>query len=144
MGFNFSSNSVGGNGTSVLTFQNDGADGATDVFRPRFSGTGFTFANPIAIQNGAVGLTVLESFNSTGTQTFSGDISGTGGFNRSVSSGSGGTTILSGTNTYSGPTTINAGTLLVNGTHTGGAGYAVNSGGTLGGTGTHGRARLWL
>src|SRR5207244_10659082 len=124
----------------TLTFSNSAASG-TGVFQPRFSGSSFTFNQPIAINNGGFGTTKLQSFNTTGTdQTFAGVISGTGSFNRSASTaGTGGRTIFTPANTYSGGTTVNDGALLVNNTTGSGTGtgtVTVNSGGTLGGTGT--------
>jgi autotransporter-associated beta strand protein len=137
---NLSSDSI--NGTAgTLTFRNDGADAADDVFDPRFSGSGFNFARPIVIDNGAVGKTRLSSFNVQGTtQTFSGVISGNGVYNRSVgTSGNGGETIFTEANTYTGGTTINAGRLTVNnvtGSGTGTGPVDANGGGTLAGTGS--------
>jgi autotransporter-associated beta strand protein len=125
--------------TGTLTFRNDGADGAGDVFQPRFTAGGFVFSQPIVIDNGPTGQTRLMFFNTNGTtQIFGGVISGNGRVNRSVSSGTGGNTILGGDNTYSGITEINAGTLLVNsfpGSGTGSGNVSVNSGGTLSGGG---------
>jgi autotransporter-associated beta strand protein len=132
---NFSNNSITGSG-GTLTFRNDGADSAADTFEPRFSGGNFIFARPIVIDNGSVGQTRLNSFNTNGTtQTFGGAISGNGAFRKSIGSGTGGLTIFNGNNTYSGSTTVNAGMLLVNGalgTNT----TTVGSGATLGGSGT--------
>jgi autotransporter-associated beta strand protein len=134
---NLSSSSVGGT-AGTLTFRNDGADAATDVFQPRFSGSGFDFTRPIVIDNGTTGKTELHSFNATGTtQTFSGDISGNGAYVRNESSpGAGGVTVFNGNNTYTGVTTVNGGTLLVHGSLAGTSSVAVNGGGTLGGSGT--------
>lgn len=140
VGMNFTSNSVGGDGTSKLTFRNVGADGATDKFSPRFSGSGFTFSNPIAIENGGTGSTVLELYNTANTtQTFSGIISGDGSVSRSASDvNDAGTTIFTGDNTYTGGTTVNRGTLRVNNTSGSGTGtgaVTVGTGGTLAGIG---------
>jgi len=72
----------------------------------------------------------LELRGTQEVQTVACKITGTG----FVSVSDGGTTVLSGTNTYSGVTVVtNGSTLLVNGEHTGGGSYQVN--GTLGGTG---------
>ncbi len=105
--------------------------GGTAAFE--LSGTG-SLNNPIVVAGGA-NPTALRFTNTSGTQTFTGIVSGSGAITRN---GTGGTTILSGINTYSGTTTVTAGTLLVNGTH--GAASTVGSytvnGGTLGGTGT--------
>jgi len=134
---NLTSNSIGGS-AGTLTFRNNGADAATDVFQPRFSGSGFDFARPIVIDNGATGKTELNSFNTTGTtQTFSGDISGNGSYARNESTpGTGGVTVFNGNNTYTGATLVNGGTLLVNGSLASTSSTTVNSGGTLGGTGS--------
>jgi autotransporter-associated beta strand protein len=126
--FEFSSNSVGGDGTSTLTLRNDGADAASDTFKPRFSGNGLTFSNPIVIDNGTTGKTELEFFNTGADQTFSGSISGNGSINRSASTaGTGTKTILTGANSYAGTTTIADGTLQVDGTHTGLGAYTVDA-----------------
>jgi autotransporter-associated beta strand protein len=133
---NFTNNSVSGDGTSTLTFRNDGADQATDTFRPRFSGSGFTLSNPIVIDNGATGKTELEFFNTGADQTISGNISGSGSINKSASTNNTGTkTILTGTNSYTGTTSINDGVLQLDGSHTGGGAYSVNDG-TLQGNGS--------
>jgi autotransporter-associated beta strand protein len=69
--------------------------------------TGSTFANDI-VQNGTLTTTIAAA----GTETLSGNISGTGG----VTEGTANTTlILSGTNSYSGTTTLSAGTLQFSG-----------------------------
>lgn len=131
--FEFSTNSIGGTGT--LTFRNDGADGAGDTFKPTFSGT-FATALPLEINDGATGQTELTSSNASGTQTFSGDISGTGGGFRRLTAG--GTTEFTGNNTYSGNTVVEAGTLLVNNTAGSGTGtgtVTVLADGTLSGSG---------
>src|SRR5205823_2666571 len=90
---NFTGNTIGGS-AGTLTFRNDAASG-TGVFQPRFSGSGFDFTRPIAITNGSFGTTKLMSFNTTGIQTFSGIISGTGSFNRG---GTGGDTVFTANN----------------------------------------------
>ena len=117
-----------------------GIDHCRGVCVGRRPGAGFNFTGPIVIDNGATGQSELNLYNTNGTtQTFSGVISGNGSINRSVSGGTGGTTILTGANTYTGGTTINAGTLLANnssGSATGTGAVTVNSGGTLGGTGS--------
>jgi hypothetical protein len=95
--------------------------------------------------------TRLSSFNTTttGSQTFTGVISGNGSYRRSASNPlDGGTTTFTAANTYSGGTAINDGLLLVNntsGSGTGSGAVTVGEGGagtlfrgTLGGTGTVG------
>jgi autotransporter-associated beta strand protein len=131
------SSTIGGS-AGTLTFKSTSTGG----FKPRFSGSGFTFSRPIAIDNGS-GSTLLQSFNTNGTdQTFSGAISGNGSFSRTAStSGTGGRTIFNASagNTYSGGTTVNDGVLMVNnttGSGTGSGAVAVNANGTLGGNGT--------
>jgi autotransporter-associated beta strand protein len=77
------------------------------------------------------GLT-LTAGATTGTQTYSGAISGaTGGFTKS----GGSTQILAGTSTYGGTTTVSGGTLTNNGTLNGTSQITVN-GGTLNGSGS--------
>lgn len=141
--FPFSSSSlttVGGK----LTLRNAGASGGPNEFRLRFTGGGFNFTQPIIIGVPAdlAGLTTgLHIYNDTNVaaQTFSGNISGTGGIVKSAPiAGSGGVTILSGSNSYAGTTTVSEGLLLVNNTN--GSGTSTNtvlvtSGGALGGTG---------
>src|SRR5262249_20653634 len=72
--------------------------------------------------------TVLESTNTTGTQTWSGAISGDGSIRRN---GTGGTTILSGGNSYTGGTTVDAGTLTASSASALGNGNVTVSGGLL-------------
>lgn len=137
------SNSIAGGAATTLTFRNDGANDATDLFRPRLSGSGFDYQGKIAVDNGAVGKTQLEFANTGATiQTFSGDISGNGALYRTsgaVGTGNGGTTDLKGNNTYSGGTVVEEGTLLVNntvGSGTGTGDVTVGASGRLGGNGT--------
>ena len=132
---NFTNDSISGV-AGTLTLRNDAASG-TGVFQPRFSGSSFNFNRPIIIANGGFGTTRLNSFNLAGTtQTFSGNLSGNGGYRRTASaSGTGGTTVLTGNNTYTGPTDVNDGLLLVNGT-IGTNIVTVSSTATLGGNGT--------
>lgn len=139
---NFTSSSISAT-TGTLTFRNDGANDPTDSFEPRFSGGDFVFSGAVVIDNGAVGLTRLNSFNTNGTtQTFNGAISGNGSFRKSVGSGSGGITIFNGDNSYSGVTTVNDGVLLVNGS-LGTNSVTIASGATLGGKGTiHGSVTI--
>jgi autotransporter-associated beta strand protein len=131
---NLSSNTIGGTG-GTLTFRNDGADAATDEFQPRFTGNGFNMARPMVLASGNLNSIVrLSSFNGTGTtQTFSGDISGSGVFERNASSqNGGGETVFSGANTYTGGTNVLRGTLTINNATGSGTGSgAVVVGGTL-------------
>ncbi len=133
--FNLSNDSIGGSAGS-LTFSNAAASG-TGVFEPRFSGSGFNFSLPITIANGVAGTTRLDSFNTIGTtQTFSGPISGNGGFRRNASvSGTGGATVMTGPNIYTGITDVSQGSLQVDGS-LGASTVTVDPNGTLGGNGT--------
>jgi autotransporter-associated beta strand protein len=139
--FDLSSNSIGGS-AGTLTFKNEGADASTDIFSPRFSGSGFNFARDIVIDNGTTGKTELNSYNTTGTtQTFSGIISGTGSYRRNASTaGSGGTAVFTNANTYQGGTNVARGTLLANngtnGSATGTGPVSVGGNGRLGGNGS--------
>ncbi|HEX5218694.1 MAG TPA: autotransporter-associated beta strand repeat-containing protein [Verrucomicrobiae bacterium] len=132
---NLSNDSIGGS-AGTLTFRNDAASG-TGVFVPRLSGSGFNFTRPIVIANGAFGTTRLDSYNTTGTtQTFSGVISGSGGYRRNASTaGSGGVTVFNANNTYTGPTDVNRGMLTLNGS-LGSSTVTVGQNGTLSGNGT--------
>lgn len=152
---NFSNSSIVAT-AGTLTIRNDGVDAVDpvtiDTFKPRLSGSGFNFARPMVIDNGASAnaRTELNLYNlGSTTQTFSGDISGTGSLRRSASLASdAGTTVLTGNNTYSGGTSVFRGTLLVNNTSGSGTGSGpvnVRGGldtgigsGVLGGTGTIG------
>lgn len=122
--------STGASASTVMEFSNDSVVGTSGsltianvntnnntatVFQPRFTGQGFNFGRPIIISDSVlVGTGVksneLQFGNTTGTQTFSGVISG-GGSVRRVNAG--GTTILSGLNSYTGTTSVDAGTLSI-------------------------------
>ncbi|HEX6961599.1 MAG TPA: autotransporter-associated beta strand repeat-containing protein [Lacipirellula sp.] len=113
----FTSNSISGTG-GTLTFRNDatGTANPDNQFEPRFSGSGFNFSRPIVIAEGLNDpvnrTTRLNSANASGTQTFSGEISGPGSFRRMVD---GGTTVLTAANSYSGGTDVEGGILTVSG-----------------------------
>ena len=116
----------------------------TNTMNLRFQGSGFTFSRPIVLDNSQAAdpnsnATQLDFYNTSGTQGFSGVISGSGRIRRGVLFGSAaGTTILSANNTYQGGTTVNTGILLVNnsaGSGTGSGDVVVNDGGVLGGSG---------
>ena len=111
---------LSGTAGTTLTFNNTGADMASDMFTPRFSGGDFTMDSAIVLTS-ALGQVQLQDFNASGTtHTFNGVISGNGSFNRSFGSGTGGTTVFTVSNTYTGTTTVNNGTLqLGNGGTTG-------------------------
>ena len=91
------------------TLRNDAASG-TGVFQVRFSSP-FTTSTPIEIANGAFGTTELSAFNlASTTQTFDGQVSGSGSYVRTASAANNaGTTVFNAANTYSGGTTLNRG-----------------------------------
>jgi autotransporter-associated beta strand protein len=128
--FEFSSDSISGtNGT--LTFTNSSAT-AANTFRPRFSGVGFDFSRPIVLANGSGNFTELNLFNVDGTeQIFSGQISGNGSINRSVSSGVGGNTVLTASNTFSGGITLTRGSIGVGNNNALGTGAITPNGGGI-------------
>src|SRR5262249_36585370 len=82
------------------------------------------------------GITRLGSFNTNGTtHFFTGPISGTSSFRRSAEwPGTGATTILAATNTYTGTTLVDDGVLLIDGV-IGTNSVMVTNLGTLGGNG---------
>ncbi len=150
-GTNFVGN--GGTTTTAASLLLGGASNGT--------GGGVSYGNAISINPGNGGDRTLGGTNTTGTNTFSGNIALDGAFgeNRSVTitepaggnvwftgaiSGAGqgvtktgvGTATLTGTNTYTGATSVNAGTLVVNGSTVAGSAVSVSSGATLTGTGT--------
>ena len=111
----FSSDTVVGTSGSLTIANTNTANNSATVFQPRFTGQGFNFGLPIIVSSTVnVGTGAksneLQFGNSTGTQTFSGVISGGGSVRRT---GAGGTTILSGANTYTGTTSVDGGTLSI-------------------------------
>jgi autotransporter-associated beta strand protein len=139
----FTSDSITGTSGKTLTLRNDGGADNTKLFMPRFMGSGFDFQSNIAVVSSGTGAKTQLQFANTGTtvQTFSGDISGDGSLYRtsgSVGSGNGGTTALTGNNTYTGGTTVDEGTLLANNTagSATGTGDVTVLGGKFGGTGS--------
>jgi autotransporter-associated beta strand protein len=112
----FNSDSVVGTSGSLTLNNLNGGTGNT-VFKPRFTGKGFNFGLPITISSATgsgsnIKSNELQLANSTDTQTFSGVISGGGSLRRLAA---GGTTILSGANTYTGGTFVDDGTLTLSG-----------------------------
>jgi len=102
----FSSNTIAP-GSNTLTLDN--ITDAGPHLSVGFSGSGssFQFDRPIAFNDAATDLSLL---NTTGVQTFSGVISGAGNL---VRNGTGGTTLLSASNTFTGTVTLVAGTLQI-------------------------------
>jgi autotransporter-associated beta strand protein len=82
--------------------------------------------------NVTLGSATLTAGSNNASTTYSGAISGTGGFNKAGT----GTLTLTGTDSYTGVTNINGGTLQVNGAITSSSAVNVNNGATLSGTGT--------
>jgi autotransporter-associated beta strand protein/T5SS/PEP-CTERM-associated repeat protein len=146
---------VGYSGTGSLTLSGNGivtaANGIAIASQSGSVGTmnvgsiggsdnaGAIIAPTISLGSGSATIN-LNQVNST---TISSTISGSGSVNQLGS----GTSILSGSNTYTGTTTINAGTLLANnnsGSAVGSSLVIVNNGGTLGGNGIIGGATTIL
>jgi len=106
--FVFTSNSVDWT-SGTLTFLHNGTSQAAP-FKPTFTGSGFNYAGPIVISNGGgTRKTILTSTNTSGTQTWSGNISGDGAYTRTGA----GTTRFGGANTYTGATTVSGGELVI-------------------------------
>jgi fibronectin-binding autotransporter adhesin len=104
----FTSGTISATPGTLLSLVNTANAGIHSV---SFSGSGFTYAGNMTMDsNSRILLT-----NTSGTQTFSGVISGSGTATDGAirRNAAGGTTILSGTNTYTGVTTITAGTLSI-------------------------------
>lgn len=72
--------------------------------------SGFNFTQPVLLDIGSGTGLVIFGNNTTGTQTFSGSISGLGSIGHN---GAGGTTLLTASNTYSGGTTLNSGSIAI-------------------------------
>ncbi|WP_160746776.1 autotransporter-associated beta strand repeat-containing protein [Croceibacterium soli] len=118
-------------GTLTLTGAHDFSGGTTVEAGVLALGDGVTAGSVTSdiVDHGQV------HFNSPGTQTYAGTITGTG---RVLKFG-GGTLILTGDNGYAGRTSVAAGTLLINGNQSGATGFTtVSAGATLGGSGTIG------
>ncbi len=118
-----------GAGTTALTGNSTYTGGTTIAAGTLELGNGGT--------TGSIAGNVVDdgmlAFNRSNALAFGNGISGTGG----VVQLGGGTTTLSGVDSYTGGTDVNGGTLLVTGSIASSA-TTVNSGGTLGGTGTVG------
>jgi autotransporter-associated beta strand protein len=108
--FEFTSNSVDTTGGTLTLRHNGLSQGLT--YRPTFSGSGFNYTGPVVLSGAGTRKTVFQSSNTSGTQTWSGVISGTGSYARS---GAGGTTVFTGANTFAGGVTVTAGTLTASG-----------------------------
>lgn len=118
----FSSSTISASAGNTLTINNSSGAGTMSV---GFSGSGFNFASGINLNNA---FSQFRGLNTAGTQTFSGPISGAGTVLRNAA---GGTTVLSGNNTFSGGTTITLGTLESQSTAGLGTGNVSLNGGTL-------------
>ncbi|HEY3898205.1 MAG TPA: autotransporter-associated beta strand repeat-containing protein [Chthoniobacter sp.] len=91
-------------------------------------GSGTSFTSAVKLNGSTATMITADS----GSNTFSGAISGTGVFDQNGS----GTAVLSATNTYTGATNVNAGTLEVDGSLAAGNAVKVSGSGTLTGAGT--------
>ncbi|WP_147157066.1 autotransporter outer membrane beta-barrel domain-containing protein, partial [Reyranella soli] len=121
--------SIGGGGTVIYT--------STNTYS---GGTSIAAGSTLQLGNGAAAGGSLQGnianngllvFNQPVTATYSGVMSGTGGFTLQQ-----GTLTVTGANTYTGPTTVNSGMLIVNGSLA--STVTLNNGATLGGTGNIG------
>ncbi|UXN58146.1 autotransporter-associated beta strand repeat-containing protein [Phyllobacterium zundukense] len=120
-----------GNGILTLTGAFDFSAGTTVQAGVLALGNGTT-AGSVA---GDIVNNAQVSFNSPGSQTYAGTISGTG----SVVKNGTGTMVLTGDNAYSGTTDVFQGALIVNGDQSGATGNTlVTNSGTLGGSGVIG------
>ena len=116
VGMEFDNDSIVGTSGS-LTISNQNTGTGNTVFKPLFTGKGFNFGLPITISSPTgsgsnIKSNELQLGNFSDTQTFSGVISGGGSLRRL---NAGGTTVLTGANTYTGGTFVDAGTLAVSG-----------------------------
>lgn len=118
-------------GTLTLTGEHSYANGTTISDGTVQIGNGGTSG---ALESDVLNNGIL-AFNRADTYTFAGLISGNG----SLEQIGGGTTILTGDNSYSGPTTVQSGRLYINGDQSAANGpTSVANGATLGGIGTIG------
>jgi autotransporter-associated beta strand protein len=108
---------------SVINFGGDFTIGATTGLA--LSTANLTFASPVDLGSSTRTITL----DGTGTNTFSGIITSSGG-GLNIVSGSAGRLVLSGANSYSGSTIVNGGSLTLSGANTYG-GSTTLSGGTL-------------
>ncbi|MFM2082295.1 MAG: hypothetical protein RL380_986, partial [Verrucomicrobiota bacterium] len=139
--FGGSINTVAG----TLRVGNRGSVGGS-TFELRLNGGGYNLTRPIIIGDpsldtvGTFSELGLNNTNTSGDQTISGNISGQGFILRGATASANGSTIFTGSNTYSGGTFINAGTVFANNTSGSalgtGAVAVTNANGTLAGNGT--------
>ncbi len=101
-------NTISGTAGTVLSLVTTGGSSGA-IHTLMFSGSGFTFAGNITSDTWSR----TKFDNASGTQTFSGVFSGTPGVGSQIiwRAAAGGSTVLSGANTYSGNTLIDRGTL---------------------------------
>lgn len=103
-----------GGSAGTLTIHNNQTNAGTATMEVRFTNA-FMFTRPIQLLVDTPGyFAQLSSFNVSNVQHYAGVISGNGNLRRTVSvSGTVGTTILSGDNTYSGGTILNNGEIAI-------------------------------
>jgi len=118
--------------------------GAANVFAPQslfnvasgavldLNGFNETLGSLAGAGNVTLGAGTLTAGGNNASTTYSGTISGSGGFNKAGS----GTLVFTGTDTYTGVTNINDGTLEVDGAITSSSSVNLNAGATLTGVGT--------
>ena len=118
--------------------------GAANVFAPQslfnvasgavldLNGFNETLGSLAGAGNVTLGAGTLTAGGNNASTTYSGTISGSGGFNKAGS----GTLVFTGTDTYTGVTNINDGTLDVDGAITSSSSVNLNAGATLTGVGT--------
>jgi len=118
--------------------------GAGNVFAPQslfnvasgavldLNGFNETLGSLAGAGNVTLGAGTLTAGGNNASTTYSGTISGSGGFNKAGS----GTLVFTGTDTYTGVTNINDGTLDVDGAITSSSSVNLNAGATLTGVGT--------
>ena len=126
--------------TAPGTVTIDTAAGAVEATGMQFAVNGYTIAGGTLTDNTAAAPFRVGDGTAAGvamTATISAPIVGTGGLDKTDL----GTLVLSGTNTYAGATTVTGGTLRINGDNSGATGaITVHTGGTLAGSGMLGNA----
>ena len=118
------------NGRTAVFIDQSGSGNSTLAFGTDQAIASLTGASTSAVNLGSHAITVGTTSGST---TFAGVISGTGG---SLTKDGASTLVLTGTNGYTGSTIVSNGMLIIDGSTNVSSSVTVNSGGTLGGHGT--------